>query len=119
MSPAFRAKLFKFGALLGGQDIHDLFPALLTIGHSLTDLVDLLFLRIGQSQLGKHLSHVLAALAVTATVIAIRIGIGRSVGGRSWGTLIGLGALGVGAADRINAAANGNDCDEANGQKKK
>lgn len=81
----FCAKLFEFGALVGGQDIHYLFPALLPVGHGLANLVELLFLRIGQVQLSKHLLHVLATAISTAitittttivTVVIIRFGTG-------------------------------------------
>ena len=62
------AKLLELRALVGRQDGHDLLVALLTIGHALANLGNLLLLRVGQAKLGEKLLHPLPALAVSATV---------------------------------------------------
>jgi hypothetical protein len=61
---ALLAKLPKLGFLIGSQDIHDLFAAFLAIGYVGSNLLDLLLLRITQSQLGKRMPDAFASLTL-------------------------------------------------------
>jgi hypothetical protein len=66
------AKLFKFGLLIRSQDFHDRGAALLAIRNGGPNLLNLLLLVGGQSELGEHLLHALAATTTTTMPPAVR-----------------------------------------------
>ncbi len=70
------SKLLELVFLIGSQDVHDLLMALLAVRDIGPNLPDLIFLRIGQAQLGHHLIEALHALGLGGSWACLACGIG-------------------------------------------